>query len=58
MAELRIKRRPLIEDYRHNPLEQRPLAEPGLTATRLAAKRKLQRVLDALRPAGEAGQSR
>jgi arylsulfatase A-like enzyme len=45
-------------DYRRDPLEQSALAEPGLTAAQLAAKRKLQRLLDTLRPAGEAGQSR
>jgi arylsulfatase A len=48
----------VLYDYRQDTLEQNPLAEPGLTAAQLAAKRKLQSVLDTLRPAGEAGQSR
>jgi arylsulfatase A len=40
-------------DYRRDPLEQYLLAEPGLTAAQLAAKRKLQRVLDTLQPTGQ-----
>jgi hypothetical protein len=40
-------------DYRRDPLEQSPLAEQGLTAPQLAARRKLQRVLDTLRPEGQ-----
>ena len=45
-------------NYRRDPLEQTPLSEPGLTAAQLAAMRKLQHVLDTLRPAGQTGQSR
>jgi len=36
-----------------NTLEQSPLAEQVLTAPQLAARRKLQRVLDKLRPEGQ-----
>jgi arylsulfatase A-like enzyme len=43
----------LFFDYRRDPLEKSPLAEQGLTAEQLAARRKLQRVLDTLRPAGQ-----
>ena len=38
----------LFFDYRRDPLEQNPLAETGLTAAQLAAKRKLQAVLDGM----------
>ena len=48
----------LFFDYRRDPLEQNPLAETELTAAQLAAKRKLQPVLDGMRLAGEAGQTR
>jgi len=43
-------------DYRGDALEQNALPEAGLTATQLAAKRKLQRVLDRLQPENKSAQ--
>ena len=45
-------------DYRRDALEQHPMPESGLTAAQLAAKRKLQRVLDALQPEGKSPSTR
>ena len=45
-------------DYRRDALEQHPMPESGLTAAQLAAKRKLQRVLDALQPEGKSASTR